>query len=689
MILPDYPIEDKDGDKLRRAPLAKKVAELVASFEGKESFVIGIEGVWGSGKTSFINLVLKDLEKDQKLIFVKFNPWNFTGQNELITDFFSSVLNKIEPFVSDKSKLKRVKSIVSKLTKKSEVAFSPELSFVGGLVNFKANDLLKFGGTEKTLEEERADIDHLFKGLGKKVVIIIDDIDRLDMEETRLVMKLVKMTANFPNTVFLLAYDRKQVADKLGEKENIGEEYLKKIIQVSFTLPKPDEQGLQRILIADLEKTIADVYGKVKLEGNDEKRWSDMAYKGFFKPFGTIRDIKRYISSLRLNWSIVNGEDVNMVDFMAIELIRVFALSLYSGIAANASLFTGYHGLSEYGENSKKNLKAKFKELIDALPKELQKPIGSIGEILFPQLENTNYSGEWLQTWQKERRICVAERFGFYFQLGIPEGAISEVEAEALAKEFGEPKAFSEKILELAKDNRLRPMLVKILDRVDKLSEEQAKVIISTLWELGDDVIGERTEAFDFDDVETQISRIAYHAIKHLPKEKHYEVLEYLLNNTKAFYHATRFVAMLIDQTKKQGSEPPLLTAEEAQKLGGIVLKKVKDLADAGKLQKEKGLVFALYRWKEWEGAEMVKEYIKKLVSTRDGLLAFLKGFVGRVLSTAGNYDRLDKKGIEPLYPIAEIEELVKGISDNELAKMDEKDKQAINLFRNPPKQDW
>lgn len=79
----------------------------------------------------------------------------------------------------------------------------------------------------------------------------------------------------------------------------------------------------------------------------------------------------------------------------------------------------------------------------------------------------------------------------------------------------------------------------------------------------------------------------------------------------------------------------------------------------------------------------------KKLVSTRDGLLAFLKGFVGRVLSTAGNYDRLDKKGIEPLYPIAEIEELVKGVSDDELAKMDEKDKQAVNLFRNPPKQDW
>jgi predicted KAP-like P-loop ATPase len=89
MIMPDYPIENSDEDKLRRTPLAKKVAELIAGFQGKQSFVIGIEGVWGSGKTSFINLALNELKDDPNLIFVNFNPWNFSGQNELITYFFS------------------------------------------------------------------------------------------------------------------------------------------------------------------------------------------------------------------------------------------------------------------------------------------------------------------------------------------------------------------------------------------------------------------------------------------------------------------------------------------------------------------------------------------------------------------------------------------------------------------------
>lgn len=691
MIMPDYPIENSDEDKLRRTPLAKKVAELIAGFQGKQSFVIGIEGVWGSGKTSFINLALNELKDDPNLIFVNFNPWNFSGQNELINDFFSTLIAKIQPYIADKNKLKKVKSIVSKLTKKSEIAISPEITAFWGAVNFKANDLFKIKGDEKTLEEERKDIDDLFSQLGKKVVIVIDDIDRLDREETRLIMKLVKMTANFPNTVFVLCYDREKVAEKLNT-EGSGEEYLKKIIQVSFTLPMPDEQGLQKILFSDLDETIKGVYGEVKLEGNDEKRWGDLQYKGFKRPFKTVRDIKRYISSLRLNWSIVEKEDVNQIDFMAIEAVRVFAPTLYSGIAGNSNLFTGLqHHLSLSGNDAKKNLQAKVKELIDVLPPDLHEPMQGICEVLFPHLDNANYGGDWEQIWKQERRICAPERFGFYFQLGIPEGAISEVEANALESTFGDKTVFSEKILELVKDKRLRPMLVKILDRVKKLDETKMKVVISTLWDLEKEIGEERGAMFDFDDNVTQVSRITYHSIKNLAKEKRFEVLEDLVKNSKTSYPPVRFVSLLVDQQTNPSStgEAPLVSAEDAEKLKVICVAIINKLATEDILHQEKQMVFFLYRWKEWEGEEKVKEYIKKLIATREGLLALLKGFVSKVLSTAGDYMRLDKKGIEPLYPIADIEVLVKEITDEEITGMGKEDKEAVDLFRNPPSRDW
>lgn len=685
MILPDYPIGNSDEDKLRRAPLAKKVAELVAQFEGKESFVIGIEGIWGSGKTSFVNMVLKDLEGDEKLLFINFNPWNFSGQNELIMDFFSTLMKKVEPHVVDKNKLKKVKSVVSKLTKKSEIAFSPEISAFGGLVNVKAGDLFKFGGKdEKSLEEERKDIDDLFRTLGKKIVIVIDDIDRLDQEETRLIMKLVKMTANFPNTIFLLCYDREKVAEKLG---NQGEEYMKKIIQVSFTLPKPDEQGLQKILFADLDSTIKDVYGVVKIEGNDEKLWNEMGSGGFRELFKTVRDIKRYISSLRLNWSIVGKDDVNQIDFIGIEAIRVFAPGFYSKMAANRHLFTGTHSLyASFKGDDKKERMAKFKEMIGELDEDLKKPIEGICKALFPQLDDANYGRDWGAIWKQDRRVCLDERFGFYFQLGIPEGAISETEANKLADTFTDKDAFSEKLLELAKDKRLRPMLIKVLDRTGQMDEEKAKVVISSLWDLEKEIGEERNAIFDFDDTETQVGRIAYHAIKNLPAERRYPVLEELVKNTKTFHPATRFVAIILDQHAKASSET-LITKDEAEKLKAISLSKIKELAKNNKLHEQEELVFALYRWKEWEGETPVKEYIKGLVSTEDGVLTLISKFVRKVLSTNGNYQQLDKKGIDPLYPLSEIEGLVSKIEEDKVENP--KFKEALELFRKPPEREW
>lgn len=152
----------------------------------------------------------------------------------------------------------------------------------------------------------------------------------------------------------------------------------------------------------------------------------------------------------------------------------------------------------------------------------------------------------------------------------------------------------------------------------------------------------------------------------------------------------TRFVAILIDQqNNQQRSEEPLITKEEAEKLKAISLAEIHKLVDDNKLQDEPKILFTLYRWKEWEGEEKVKAYIKELISTRQGLLTFLKGYVGKVLSSTGNYYQLDKKSIEQLYPLADIEALVNAITEEEIIAMEAKDKEAVDLFKNPPKRGW
>jgi len=144
------------------------------------------------------------------------------------------------------------------------------------------------------------------------------------------------------------------------------------------------------------------------------------------------------------------------------------------------------------------------------------------------------------------------------------------------------------------------------------------------------------------------------------------------------------------DESKKEGrAEEPLLEKSDAEALGKLILGRIKAMATDGTLANEAELSFFLFRWKEWETPEAVTEYLRKLVTTKKGLVSFLRGLVGRVLSTAGNYDQLDKKVIEQLIPDSEIEPLVAQITDEDLTTFTEKEKEAVHHYRNPRKDRW
>lgn len=687
MILSDLPIETRDADKLGRTPLATKVADLIQSVREQSSFVIGIEGEWGSGKTSFINLVLEELEQHDGLIVVNFNPWNFIGQNELIADFFASVLAAIKDSVP-KSVVRSVHSYTSKLQVSFDTAVS--IPLIGSLRLGK----LRIAG-HRTLREERDKIDRELGSLNKKILIVIDDIDRLDKNDTRLIMKLVKMTANFPNTVFLLAYDRPRVVERLQEEGWPGEEYLKKIVQVSFTLPTPGRKELLDILDSDLNETLKKVYGRVELENEEQKHWNQFAGAGFGDLFKTIRDIKRFISSLRLNWSIMGKDDINLVDFIGIESIRVFAPGFYSAIGSNKALFTGteslYIGLPSTDDNAARE--ARYKELLEKAPENIRTIVDKICKVLFPQLDfHTHYVHEWQEEWRSERRICADERFNFYFKLGIPEGAVSEGEVTNILATLDDQDNFSKNILRFKGEGRLKALLSKLLDQVGDLTEAQASVLISSLWSLEKQIDEDKSGAFDFDNVPIQVIRTVYFSLsKAVVKSKRAELLKRSIEKVNNIYYPTRFISTIEGESKKEtgrGGEP-LLSELDIDGLKSQIIQRIEVMAESDKLIEEDNFIYLLFRWKEWGSEDKVRDYIGNLIKEKPGLLIFLRKSVNRVLSTAGDYDRISKKSINQLYPIEEVEKLVAQITNREINDMTDEDKKAVSLFRNPVKDDW
>lgn len=146
-------------------------------------------------------------------------------------------------------------------------------------------------------------------------------------------------------------------------------------------------------------------------------------------------------------------------------------------------------------------------------------------------------------------------------------------------------------------------------------------------------------------------------------------------------YHPIHLLTAMLESKR---SNEVNLTDTTVGELKKVMVEKIQIAANDGSLKNEEELLAILYRWKDWESSEVVSNFIKEMISTREGLLNFLQKCIGRVLSSNGNYNMINQKSIEGLYSLDEITNLVNAISDDDIQKMNEKEQEAIDLFKNP-----
>lgn len=207
MFDPDKAIKYCNEDELGRCEFAKSVGNAILNHESEDSLVIGLQGKWGYGKTSIINMALeniKEITKEGNLpIIIQFNPWLFSNQNQLIKKFFEEFIIAIE----DKNIVNKLKSYVNKIT--------PAIIGLAAILDpERAQALLKTSeyidnsqSKEESLLSIKKDLDKLIKQKKRKILVIIDDIDRLSDFEIRQIFQLVKLIADFPQTIYLLSFD--------------------------------------------------------------------------------------------------------------------------------------------------------------------------------------------------------------------------------------------------------------------------------------------------------------------------------------------------------------------------------------------------------------------------------------------------------------------------------------------------
>jgi predicted KAP-like P-loop ATPase len=411
----DNPIEQRAEDLLGRISIAAVIAEEMRSVDASRGFVAAVMGPWGSGKTSLVNLARLELAKDPAIPVLDFNPWMFSGTEQLVDSFFRELSAQL------RLKAGRLDTIASEIEAYGDL-LSPvadiadvlsAVPFAGwlGRTRNAASAVKRFQERRKiSVTDQRQKLAEKLASLDQSLVVVVDDIDRLTTAEIRDIFKLVRLTASFPNIIYILAFDRKRVEDALTEQGIDGRSYLEKIVQVSFDIPVLPRGVLPSQLGRALSAALEDFSEYARF---DEGIWTDVLVEIVLPLIRNMRDVRRYCASARGTVRALR-DDIELVDVLGLEAIRVFLPDIYAELpnAREALTQTGYTAGSP-------ELKTQIEQLIEVGGKEA-KVVSALLERLFPAglryVGGTNYGSDWLGGWLTARRVAHAEILALYLE---------------------------------------------------------------------------------------------------------------------------------------------------------------------------------------------------------------------------------------------------------------------------------
>lgn len=315
-LIDDVHIQSAKNDQLLRDPLAEYIANYVHCTTCDRAFAIGLIANWGDGKTSIQSMITKHLaEKDEDLIIIDFNPWKSSDTKKIVSDFFELYSKKISKYNLRLSLL--IKSYSNNLL---SIKDSWWLDFLNFILNPADNDNNAFD-----------DINHSLSKINRKTVVMIDDLDRLNSEEILEVLKLIRNSANFTNTFFIVGYDLEYLESCIQPGAIENHKYLDKIFQLQFELSKIPafiiNKTLKEYLIDALPQSKVEIERIIDYEPSPNEAFQAV-FLGQKNPsdfipgvLKNLRDVKRFANYFSVCYRIVEGEVV-FRDYFFVSLLK-------------------------------------------------------------------------------------------------------------------------------------------------------------------------------------------------------------------------------------------------------------------------------------------------------------------------------------------------------------------------------
>jgi predicted KAP-like P-loop ATPase len=648
-LSPDRPLSDARADALGHAAFAAHLAETIARSTPRAGIAIGLHGDPGSGRSSVLNLVrmsLREQPQSAKWTIVEWNPWLLTGSDDLESRFVHLLATAMLP--------------------------SPP-----------AGEQLPDGSQLAAL---RARVAATFNSSDKRLVVVIDDVDRLEPARAAEVLRLLASVAAVPNLIFLVAIGR-ELPDAVS---------VEKAMQVVIDLPLPERSSLQQMFLDRLDPLLTAGRAAGLLQPD---YWIDMCANGIDPFLHTPRDVVRLVNAVAATYPSVQGE-VNPIDFTALETLRLFCPVAYHAVRRRPSAFLLPVSARRDEDGSMVETKRYHESWPEGLADDERTRALNLLMRLFPRLPDV-LSGRAMASlpedqWRSLLLVTCADVFPIYFQLAVPRGSISNADLQSKLEHFGDTNQFAATLLELARDSapdapaRLQVFLQRLETHIgDSTSREELEAAMRAVFQAADDLLRrEETGRTDLD-MQQHLRRIVRRVMLAVEQDERVPLLEEALGGGGSIATVTDIVLMLGQQHGKYGGEwtegaETLVTLSQLAQVENMALTAVRDASEIGTLLGAPKMGDALTCWATWNRGEC-RGWVQRVITDDEGLVAFLQPFMHEAGMPSASArgprveNRLDHRRLRPFLEPGSIVERVRTLA--EAPERTEQERQLMRRF--------
>ncbi|HCM9091649.1 TPA: pilA-like protein [Enterobacter kobei] len=709
------PVLKAEDDRYGYTAIAEGLAHSISALDENVSTVIGIEGQWGSGKTSLLNLLTEQLKNQVPATtqIVVFSPWVNSPDESPVNALMMTIAARLAKLdtsaMAQAGKAVPLAENILNYAQQTSRRLAPVTRFAGNFVpglglvadgmDALAETSLK--GREQTAAELRADIEGKIAALGVSFIVVIDDLDRLEPAQAVEVLRMVRSVADFSRFRYVMCYDRDVLAHAVESGLGVqnGKRYLQKIIPLSFSLPRPENFSLRR----ELHRGAMTVWQEISGPVTDNEalqllsRYVDVYGEGLRTP----REVNQVLNAIRFRYPGLR-DYVFFPDLCLLQLISVVN-PLFAGWVEHYltvwSVVENRDGIAHEEEQ-----KALIAELTEALREFGRTRAASVWELRAWLPGVSGFDPDHLvlfdaitlqdtERYRLKRRLCSSEYWSYYFSYSSPQNVMSDAEISNIIQlAASDYSALKKRLLKSVTSNGVssRTWFEHILTRLSPSVTAKAEVsakrnLVKFFFTCSDQVlpwyrardIFYRQEKIGIDGLVSQLAQ----QMLDKRRSQAIQLITRCFRHTRAFVWATVFLRNIRDNS---GQGDAVFTQDEITLFSNALNERLQEKHIQKKMPDVPYLATFLYAWRDIADEQTVAQWVSGVdLSDRDFLKMLLNLRTAVSSSNQGDYLRLDLDVISTVFGITglmERFEYIKARQEASLAGMISEVEDAILL---------